>query len=206
MPRELPAPRPRPAQPSTHYVLGCGDVLLITFASHPHWDCLVSLSIDGSAPIGWPRDPMLADTTLSEAVERVTAHAPEAVESVSIQLIETRAGHIYLSGPENDQQRVVDYHGPETVIDFLVRAGALRPGCANLKNVQVVRPNVAVGMQAVEYEVDVEAIVHHHDPTTNVLLQPSDLVYVGEMWRSRMGRLLPDWFRPTYRILVGIMS
>lgn len=195
-----------PEHRSPQYRLGCGDVLLIAFDSHPHWDCLVSLCVDGTAPIGWPVDPVVVGATLDEAIFLVSAEAPDPVSGVSMQLIDARAGHVYLSGPENYQQRILSYQGPETVIDFLVRAEALQPGCANLRNVQVVRPNVAIGMSAVEYEVDIEAIVRRGDPTTNVRLQPSDHVYVGEMWRSRLSRLLPDWMQPTYRILAGIIS
>ena len=195
-------PEPVPSD----YRLGCGDVLKITFGSHPQWDCFVSLSVDGTAPIGWANDPVVVGATLSEAISLIDSQAPEPVNAVILQLIETRSGHIYLSGPENYQQRMLLYHGPETVIQFLIRSGALQPGCTNLKNVQVVRPNVAIGMTSVEYEVNIEAIVQNGDLSSDVRLQPSDHVYVGEMWRSRLSRLLPDWMRPSYRILAGIIS
>jgi len=38
-----------------------------------------------------------------------------------------------------------------------------------------------------------------------VPLRPSDQVYVGETHRSSFSRLLPDWLRPLYRKLAGLL-
>jgi polysaccharide biosynthesis/export protein len=51
----------------------------------------------------------------------------------------------------------------------------------------------------------VDEILSNRDQTTNVILQPSDQILVGETRRSSFSRLLPEWFLPVYRKLVGLL-
>ena len=53
--------------------------------------------------------------------------------------------------------------------------------------------------------MDVEAVLLDGDPRTNVALRPSDQVYVGETRRSSFSRTLPEWVRPLYRKVVGLL-
>jgi len=68
-----------------------------------------------------------------------------------------------------------------------------------------VRPNVAGGGRPEVFGVDVEAVLLDNDPATNIPLRPSDQVYVGETHRSSFSRLLPDWLRPIYRKVAGLL-
>jgi hypothetical protein len=90
------------------------------------------------------------------------------------------------------------------VIDFLKRVGGLPPG-AKLSEVYVVRPNVAAGGRPEVFRVDVEGVLLDADQGTNIPLWPSDQVYVGETRRSAFSRVLPDWLRPLYRRLSGLL-
>jgi hypothetical protein len=99
----------------------------------------------------------------------------------------------------------VAYRGPEPVVEFIWRVGAIKQGSTDLRDVYVLRPNVASGGRPEVVRVDVEAVVLDGDHTTNVPLWPSDQVYVGETRRSRFSRLLPEWFRPLYRKIVGLL-
>jgi hypothetical protein len=71
--------------------------------------------------------------------------------------------------------------------------------------VYVVRPNVADGGRPEVFRVDVEAVLLDNDQATNVPVRPSDQVYVGETHRSSFSRVLPDWLRPVYRKLAGLL-
>ena len=90
------------------------------------------------------------------------------------------------------------------MIDLLRRIGGLPPG-TKLNQVYVVRPNVAGGDRPEVFRVDVAAVLIDHNQATNVPVQPSDEVYVGETRRSVVARMLPDWLGPLYRRLAGLL-
>jgi hypothetical protein len=98
----------------------------------------------------------------------------------------------------------VPYQGPEPVINFLARVGGLPPG-SKLNQVYIVRPNVATGGRPEVFRVDVEAVLQDGNPATNVPVEPSDEVYVGETSRSVFARMLPNWLGPAYRRLSGLL-
>ncbi len=192
------------AGPSPDYRLGCSDVVLVAVAGRPECDGVASVGLDGRLPLGPAGDAPADGGTLADLHGAVAAAAGVPVEDVTVTLADARAGRIYLVGPENGRQRSVPYVGPEPVVAFLVRAGAVPPGKADLRDVQVVRPNVAAGGDAQTMRVNVAAIARAGDDAANVVLEPSDVVTVGETRRSRFARLLPGWARPGYRQLVGL--
>jgi protein involved in polysaccharide export with SLBB domain len=194
------APAPEPT-----YRLGCPDVLAVSFVDRPDWDGTVSVDVDGRLPLGDAGRPTVAGLTLAEARHAVAQAAGWPPERVSLELVSPRAGRIYIVGPENGVQRAVSYRGPEPVVEFLWRAEALPRGCADLRSVAVLRPNVAAGGPPLLFPVDIEAVVLSGDHRTNVILQPSDEVIIGETRRSRFSRLLPDWFRPIYERIFGVL-
>lgn len=187
------------------YRVGCGDVLEITNADHPAWDSLVSVDVDGRLPLPEAGRPTVQGLTVDEVRDKLARSLESEPRTVGVRLVDARSGRLYIIGPEAHRQRSVAYRGPERVVEFLYRAGALKPGCSDLNDVHVLRPNVAAGGEPELYRVDVEAIVLDGDPATNVILRPSDQVTVGETTRSRFSRRLPDWFSPTYRHLVGLV-
>ena len=187
------------------YRLGCADVLEVAFADRPEWDCTASVGLDGRLPLGAAGSPVVEGTTLSEVRTAIAKLLNQTPDRITVRLVDVRAGRIYLSGPENNRQRVVPFRGPEPVVEFLWRAGAVKQGCSALHDVYVIRPNVANGTQPETFHVDFDAIVLDADHRSNVILQPSDQVYVGETRRSSFSRLLPNWAKPFYRKLVGLL-
>ena len=193
-----PDPVPGPA-----YRVGCPDVLAVAFVDRPDWDGTASVDVDGQLPLGDAGRPQVSGLTLDEAKVVVARTAGLPPARVAVELASPRAGRVYVVGPENGLQRAVAYRGPERVVEFLWRTGAVPRGCADLRAVSVVRPNVAAGGSPTVFDVDVEAVVLDGDQRTNVVLEPSDEVVVGETRRSSFGRLLPDWLRPAYQKLIG---
>lgn len=187
------------------YRLGCPDVLEVRFAEHPEWDSVASIDLDGALPLGPAGRAVVSGLSLDQARERVAKAARVEPEDVSLRVLDTRSGRIYLSGPENNLQRVFPYRGPEPVIDFLWRVGAIKQGCSDLHDLSIVRPNVAAGQRPLTLIVDYEAVILDGDGTTNYLLQASDQVVLGETRRSEISRRLPAWLRPLYRKLVGLL-
>ncbi len=204
-PPVVPASASTPAPPDPPvYRIGCPDVVEVAFADRPHWDGLASVDVDGELPLG-PAGRVRVEG-LSEAAARDAVAAAAGVEpaAVSVRVVDPRAARVFVCGPENGKQRPVAYRGPERALDFLWRVGAVKKGCSDLDDVYVVRSNVSAGGRPQVLRVDVAAVVFDGNPESNVVLQPSDQVYIGETRRSRFGRLVPEWLQPLYRRLVGL--
>ena len=186
------------------YALGCGDVVRVEFADRPDWDCVASVDLDGTLPLGQLGDAPASGASLPDLATECARLAAVRPERVRVTLGDARSRRLYLAGPENRARRVVPYVGPERVTAFLARAGALSPGASELRDVTVTRVNVAAGMPELVWAVDVAAIVRDGDLSTDLVLEPSDVVEVGETRRSQIARNLPDWARPGFRLLTGL--
>lgn len=199
-------PLPAPAPPDmAAYRIGCPDILEVGFADKPEWDCLVAVDVDGTAPLGEAGRVPVQGLTTTEARAAIAEATGLSPDGVLVVVAVPRSGKVFITGPENKRIRAVAYPGPTPVLDFLQLAGAIQPKESKLNDVYVVRPNVAENGPPKVFHVDVEAVLLDGDPTTNVLVESSDHVYVGETRRASFSRLLPEWFRPVYRRLVGLM-
>lgn len=198
-------PPPEELIGDAEYRIGCPDVLQVTFVDHPEWDALASVDVDGRLPLGPAGRPHVDAQSLATAQTIIATTANVAPERVAVVLADPRTGRIYLSGPENGRQRMIPYRGPERVVEFLWRVGAIKQGTTDLHDVQVIRPNVAIGEPPTVMTVDLEAVLLNRNTESNVTLRASDQVIVGETRRSAFSRLLPDWFAPAYRKLVGML-
>lgn len=197
---------PAPAAPDlAAYRIGCPDVLEVAFGEKPEWDCLAAVDVDGTASLGELGRVAVQGLTTTEAREAIAESAGHAPNGVVVAVAVPRSGIVFITGPDNKRIRAVAYPGPTPVLDFLQLAGAIQPKESKLNDVYVVRPNVAANAPPRVYHVDVEAVLLDGDPTTNVVVESSDHVYVGETRRASFARLLPDWARPAYRKLVGLM-
>jgi polysaccharide biosynthesis/export protein len=202
-PRDPQAAADAPA-PDVAYRVGCPDVIEVSFADFPGWDALAAVDLDGRLPLSSPGHPRAEGRTLEEIRADLARLAGVEPERVAVRLAAPRSSRVFVHGPIRGRTRIVPYQGPEPVIDFLTRVGGLPPG-SKLSQVYVVRPNVATGGQPEVFRVDVPAVLIDGNPATNVALQPSDEVYIGETSRSVFARVLPDWLGPAYRRLTGLL-
>lgn len=189
-------------EPVPVYRVGCPDVLTVRFSDFPQLDCLVSVDLEGRLPISETVHPHVEGATLPETRAAIASAAGCEPNRVVVDLADARTGRIYLFGPELNRQRVVPFIGAERLYDFLQRTGSFRDDSADLRDVFVLRPNVAAGKAAVAFRADLRA-VQSGDHSSNVLLEAGDQVHVGENRRSSFARLLPDWMKPTYFRLMG---
>jgi protein involved in polysaccharide export with SLBB domain len=187
------------------YRIACPDVLEVRFAATPQWDCLASVGVDGRLPVGPTALVAVHGGTVADA--RIAVAAAFGVEpaGVTVTVADPRAGAVDLYGPESNRHRAVAYRGPESVLEFLHRTGALKRGCFDPRDVNVLRPNVAAGFPAEVFRVDLDAIVLDGDGRTNIAIAAGDQVYVGESRRSSFARLLPTRLKPAYQRLMGIV-
>lgn len=190
--------------PSPGYRLNCPDVVEVEVTEHPETSVTAAIDLDGRLPLTEKLNPRIEGLTLSQARSEIARVAGVSEEQVRLRLAAPRSAQIYVHGPIRSRLQMIPYQGPEPVMDLLRRIGGLPPG-SKLNEVYVVRPNVARGQKARIYHIDVEAILLDNDQRTNLVLQPSDVIYVGETRRSSFSRILPDWLRPLYRKLTGLL-
>jgi protein involved in polysaccharide export with SLBB domain len=190
---------------SPAYRIGCPDVLSVSFATRPASEGLVSVDLDGRAPIPGVGRPRVEGFTAAEAAASIALMAEVPPESVGVAVLENRAATVFVHGPSNRRTAMLPYAGPEPVLDFLRRTGTIPAGASKLNRVYVLRSNVAAGTPPRLYHVDVEAVLLDSENATNLPLEPGDHVYIGETRRSSIVRLLPDWAKPLYRKVVGLL-
>ncbi len=191
------------AEPTTAYRIGCPDVLAVRFADRPQLDCVVAVDLDGRLPLSETVLPHVEGGTLDDARTALATAVGCAESRVVVQLTDARTGKLYVFGPEQNRQRVVPFVGPERLTDFLLRTGSIRHGCTDLRDVFVLRPNVAAGQSPQVFRADLRA-VRNGDHSTNVILESGDQVFVGETRRSSFARLLPDWMKAGYQRIAGL--
>jgi protein involved in polysaccharide export with SLBB domain len=190
--------------PAAAYRIGCPDVLVVSFADFPDWNVLAAVDLDGRLKLESPGSVSAEGRTLNDVRADLARLAGVAPDRVAVDLAAARSSRIFIQGPIRGRTRIVPYQGPEPVLEFLTRVGGLPPG-SKLNQVYVVRPNVAAGSRPEVFRVDVSAVLIDNDQTTNVLLQPSDEVYIGETSRSVLSRALPNWLGPLYRRFIGLL-
>lgn len=179
------------------YLVYYPDALQVRVASRP--DCCGErqVSLDGSIALA-------AGAEVSAAGQPVTAIARDIARQlrvdereVSVQVSRHLSQQVFLVGPNGAIHKALPYRGPETVVEFLRRAGGL-PG-ADLRKVRVVRSHVADGGPPEVFEVDLYAILIKQETRTNVRLAPSDRIQVGTAPPEQMCTWLPRWLRPAWR-------
>ena len=185
------------------YTLGYPDAVRVAFAGRPELDAAGAVGLDGSLPLGHLGEPAAAGSTLGELAGDCARLAAVPESGVAVTLAEPLAARVYLVGPVNRTRRAVPYIGPERVAALLARAGALRPGCSELAGITVTRHVLVGGLPEIVWRVDVAAVLAG-DPSTDIVVEPSDEVEVGETRRSRVARSLPDWARPLFLTLMGM--
>ena len=101
---------------------------------------------------------------------------------------------MYLSGGDLESARqVVRYRGPETVVDLLRRVNL--GNRAELGEVRVVRAHVADGKPPEVFNVDLRGVLVDRDGSTNIRLEPSDHIHIGQRQPCGVARCLPPWLR-----------
>lgn len=177
------------------YRIGCPDVLDIRFESHPSWNALVSVDIDGTLPLSDAGRPNVHGLTEDQAREEIARVANIAVEDVSLRVVEPRSAKILISGPENGRRRTLPYRGPVSPLVLMADIGATTTE-TNWNAIYVLRPTLQEAKPAEKLPVNVLA--------QDLALHPSDHLIIGESRLASFCRLLPRWLQPSYRRLVGL--
>jgi protein involved in polysaccharide export with SLBB domain len=186
------------------YQVHCPDVLLLDVAV-PHWRGTLKVGPDGRIDLGRPGRVRVDDHTPAEVARIIAAQAGIPPAQVQVQVAEYNSQQLYVFGEVAGLQRAVPYQGPETIVDLLHRIGGVTAG-ASIGDIRVVRPHIADGKAPEVFRVDLPAIVLKKDLQTNLMLQPHDQIYIGQLRRSCFEACLPPWLRPLFGTLCGIKN
>jgi polysaccharide biosynthesis/export protein len=186
-------PAAQAADLGERYIVHCPDLLEVEAPGRLD-DAASQVGPDGCIPLADAGRFHVEGLTTPEIARAAADWLGLPPEQVRVGVVEYNSQQIYLFGEVAGGERSVPYRGPETVLDLLQRVGGLAPGAA-VGNVQVVRSHVADGTSPELFQVDLEAIVLHGDPKTNVCLEPFDQIYIGQTKRSCLKPLLPPWIQ-----------
>ena len=193
-----PAPDCRETGLGDCYHLACPDRIEIAVAGHPEVGGQFTLDTEGR--IDSPAlNNLRLDGASSKRVVIMVAHelnVPE--ENVHCRIVGYESRFITVHGPIEGGDRAIPYVGPETIVDFIRRSGGVL-AAADLKEIHVVRGNLALNRQPQIFTVDLQDIFLNGNPQTNIIIEPFDNVWIGELARSKLGKALPKWLRPVYR-------
>jgi polysaccharide biosynthesis/export protein len=181
-------------QLAASYQVRCPDVLQVDIAALPHYSGAKRIEPDGRIDLGDAGRPQVDNETTPEIVRTVAESLGLPQEQVHVAVAEYNSQYLYVFGPVGDNQRAISYHGRETVLDLLHRAGGLSSSAA-LRDITVIRPHIAEGKRPEVFHIDLSAIVLHNDAETNILLEPFDQVHIGQSRRSCFYDCLPPWLR-----------
>lgn len=199
-----PAPNLQESSAEGSYRVGFSDVVEIAVEGMPEYSGQFPVNVEGRIDLAALDNPRIDGGTV-ESIQRQLAQELDLPSAqIRCRVVDHRSRIIYVRGPIDGGDRAVPYQGPESAIAFIRRCGGLKPS-ANVKDIHVVRSNVTLGSRPQVFLVDLEAILLHGDPKTNLLLQSFDEVYIGELPRAKVGRALPRWLKPVYRGFCGVV-
>lgn len=173
-----------------HYRVCYPDQLVIAVAGRPDCSGNRPVELDGRVALT-PLLRLSVDGRPTPEIARLIARQlAVAPETVRVTVAEYRSQQLYLIGEVGAKQQVIDYRGPETVLDLLQRIGGIQPG-ADVADVCIVRAHVAEGHPPEVFPIDLTAILRKGDLQTNVRLQPGDRIHIGQSRSSQVACYLP---------------
>jgi protein involved in polysaccharide export with SLBB domain len=199
-----PAPPDKLIVPSEVYTLACPDVIEVIFTDRPDLGQIVRVNPDGCVRLVHVGPVPVEGLTVADAAAQIAERVELPPHKVLVQVVEYGSRQVFLFGQVHGGTRIVDYHGPETVVDLLRRTGGLSPDAAP-EEIYVVRALLGEGIPAEVLTVDLDAILRKNDQRTNIRVQPLDEIYVGEKPRSRIERAVPTFLKPLYESVVELI-
>jgi len=175
----------------THYRVHCADVLRVEVKGRPANSGNCKVALDGRILLADYRVEVEGRRT-ARIVALVAQEVGAREADVRVSVEEFNSQQLYLFGEVASKHQIVPYRGPETVLDLLQRVGGGTAGAA-LADVRVVRSHIADGLPPEVFHVDLQAILLEKDLQSNIRLEPSDHIHIGQSRRSKVACQLPPW-------------
>jgi polysaccharide biosynthesis/export protein len=177
---ELPPAPPASSLPSTEYIIGPGDKLNIFVWRNPELSANVDVRPDGRLSIPLVEDVVAIGKTPTHLArdleQRLAKYVKEPVVTVIAEgFVGPFTEQIRVVG-EASQPRAVPYRADMTVLDLMIAVGGLTR-YASGNNTVLVR---TVGGKQVSYTVHLDDLLSDGDVTSNVALQPGDVLIIPQ--------------------------
>ncbi len=177
---ELPPAPPASSLPSAEYRIGPGDSLNIFVWRNPELTVTVPVRPDGRLSIPLVEDVVAigkTPTTLAREYEtRLAKYIKEPLVTVIVEgFVGPIPDQIRVIG-EAAQPRALPYRADMTVLDAMIAVGGLTRYAAGNDSVIV---RTANGQQTT-YSVHLSSLIRDGDVTSNVALQPGDILIIPQ--------------------------
>lgn len=183
-----------------HYVIRCPDVLDVSILGRSG-SARCPVRADGRIVVDG-RAYHVSGQTAPRAAAQLARDLNLSETAVRVRVSQHNSQHLFLVGPFESGRQRVSYRGPETVTELLRRVGL--DTNAELTEVSVLRAHVADGKPPEVFYVDLHAILIGRDTQTNIHLEPSDHVHIGQRRPFHVASCLPPVMRPMYEAIFGV--
>jgi protein involved in polysaccharide export with SLBB domain len=188
---------------AAHYLVYSPDVLDIHILGYPGWNGPHPINADGRLLLGGIEFPRVDGRNVAEIAHVLGEKGGVPESQIQVSVVEYNSQHLYVQSEAPGLPQVVAYQGPETIVEFLQRVGGVTQR-GSPYDIQVVRSHVADGRSPEVFHVDLDAILLKHDPSTNVILESFDQIYIGQSRGSCFLTGVPPWLRPFFGKLCGV--
>jgi polysaccharide export outer membrane protein len=176
----LPSAPPASALPSSEYIIGPGDKLNIFVWRNPELSISVDVRPDGRLSIPLVEDVVAIGKTTTqlarELEQRLARYIKEPVVTVIAQgFVGPFTEQVRVIG-EAAQPRAIAFRTDMTVLDAMIEVGGLTRYAAGNNSVLV---RTANGKQQT-YSVHLDDLIKDGDVTSNVALQPGDILIIPQ--------------------------
>jgi protein involved in polysaccharide export with SLBB domain len=194
-----------PSRREAAYTVACPDVLDLEAGGRADLSGRRRVGPDGRIDLGRLGRLRVEGQPADEIARQLARVAGVPEDSFDVRVAEYNSQHVYLAGQSAGLRHVVDYRGPETVVELLRRVGGISPGGAP-DEVFLVRNHVGEDKRPEVFRISLRAILLQNDPRSNVVVQPRDEIYIGETRGFSFEKCVPPWLRPVYEAIVGIRA
>ena len=176
----LPPAPPASALPSSQYIIGPGDSLNIFVWRNPELSATVPVRPDGRLSLPLVEDVVAIGKTPTQIARELEQRLAKYIKEPIVTVIAT--GFV---GPFTEQVRVIGeaaqpkalpYRTDMTALDAMIEVGGLTRYAAGDDSV-IVR---TVGGKQYTYAVHLDSLIRDGDVSSNVALQPGDILIIPE--------------------------
>ena len=174
------------------YLVHPPDVLALKVTGREDLPRRLALGNDGRVQLSNSLFLELDGQTVPEIARRVADLLDVPIESVEVAVAEHKSQVIFLEGEVAGSARAVPYHGPESLLSFLKRAGGLTAGAAP-ERVTLRRANAADGKAPESQETNLNRLIERPSEANDLRLHAFDMVVVEPSRKSIFLDCLPPW-------------
>jgi protein involved in polysaccharide export with SLBB domain len=182
------------------YYIQSGDILDLKFFYNPELNETVMVRPDGRISLQLVSEVVAAGVTPEQLRKTLMERYSKEINRPDIAVIVRSFSmqRVYVDG-EVVRPGMLPLTGPVTVHQAIAAAGGFRE-TARLSDVIIIRQ---VQGKAVPLKVDMEQVLKNEDPAQDVLLAPSDIVYVPRSAIAEVNKFVDLYIRRNLPVGVG---